>query len=114
MVRKPPYIPDRGDIAWITFDPQRGREQAKRRPAVVLSSRSYNEKTGLAIVCPITAHSKGYPFEVSIQEGSINGAVLSDHIRSLDWRARRAIFIQKSDPASVAEIQNKIMRLLTE
>jgi len=114
MVRKPRYIPSRGDIAWITLDPQRGREQAKRRPAVVLSSGSYNEKTGLAIICPITAHAKGYPFEVSVREGDTKGVVLSDHVRSVDWRARRAALIQTADPACVVGIQNKIMRLLTE
>ena len=113
MVSKSLYIPDRGDIAWINFDPQSGREQAKRRPAIVLSPRPYNEKTGLAIVCPITAHAKGYPFEVRIHGGKTNGMALSDHIRSVDWRTRRAILIQKAEPACVTEILNKIMRLLT-
>jgi len=114
MVRKPPYTPDRGDIAWISFDPQSGREQAKRRPAVVLSPRSYNEKTGLAIVCPITAHAKGYPFEVKMYSEKVTGVVLSDHIRSVDWRTRRAVLIQKVEPACVTETQSKIIRLLTE
>ena len=113
-MRKPPYIPDRGDIAWITLDPQRGREQAKRRPAVVLSPRSYNEKAGLALVCPITSHIKGYPFEVSVREGKINGAILADHIQSVDWKARRAVFIQTLPSEYLLEVQNKIMRLLTE
>ncbi|OGZ96847.1 MAG: mRNA-degrading endonuclease [Candidatus Sungbacteria bacterium RIFCSPLOWO2_02_FULL_54_10] len=102
MVKRPLYIPDRGDIAWISFDPQRGREQAKRRPAVVLSPYRYNQKTGLALVCPITAHAKGYPFEVGVRDGKISGVVLSDHMRSVDWRARRAVLIQKLDPAHIA------------
>lgn len=114
MVSRSPYIPDRGDIAWINFDPQRGREQAKRRPAAVMSPRSYNERTGLALVCPITLQEKGYPFEVSIRGGKIKGAILSDHIKSVDWRARRAIFIQKTTAGSIVEAQHKIIRLLTE
>lgn len=113
MVRKA-YIPDRGDMIWISFDPSLGREQAKRRPAVVLSPRSYNERTGLALVSPITAHTKGYPFEVGVQEGKINGVVLCDHIKSVDWRMRHTLFIQKIPPAYLAAIQSKIVRLLTE
>lgn len=81
--------PDAGDIVWIDFTPQIGREQAGRRPALVLSPRLYNEKVGLMIVCPITSKSKGYPFEVVLPSGlAIIGAVLSDHVKSLDWKAQ--------------------------
>lgn len=85
------YIPERGDIVWITFNPQAGHEQAGRRPALVLSPKAYNGKVGLALLCPITSQIKGYPFEVLIPDGlPINGAVLSDQVKSLDWKARNA------------------------
>ena len=113
MVRKT-YIPDRGDAVWISFDPSLGREQAKRRPAVVLTPRSYNERTGLALACPITIHTKGYPFEVGLRERKIKGVVLCDHVKSMDWRMRRTIFIQKISPVCLTAIQNKIVRLFTE
>ena len=85
------YIPERGDVVWITFNPQAGHEQAGRRPALVLSPKAYNGKVGLALLCPITSQVKGYPFEVGIPEGMpVNGAILSDQIKSLDWRACHA------------------------
>ncbi len=85
------YVPDRGDIAWLSFDPQAGHEQAGRRPAVILSPASYNRSSGLALVVPITSHVKGYPFEVPLPPGSrIGGVVLADHLKSVDWRARNA------------------------
>src|SRR5437870_9238963 len=83
--------PERGDAVWLSFAPQAGREQLGRRPALVLSPASYNAKSGLAVVCPITSHSKSHPFESPIPDGlAIQGVVLSDQIRSLDWQARRA------------------------
>lgn len=86
-----PYVPDRGDVVWLTFDPQAGHEQAGRRPAVVVSPRTYNGKVGLALVCPVTAARKGYPYEVEIPTGQpITGVILSDQLKSLDWRARKA------------------------
>jgi len=85
------YVPERGDVVWITFNPQAGHEQAGRRPAVVLSPKAYNGKVGLALLCPITSQVKGYPFEVAIPDGlPISGVILSDQIKSLDWRARKA------------------------
>ena len=85
------YIPDRGDVVWITFNPQAGHEQAGRRPAVVLSPKAYNSKVGLALLCPITSQVKGYPFEVAIPDGlPVNGVILSDQVKSLDWKARNA------------------------
>lgn len=89
-----PYLPDRGDIVWLAFDPQAGHEQAGRRPALVVSPAAYNGKTGLALFCPITSQVKGYPFEVALPAGAaVSGVVLSDQIKSLDWRARRAELI---------------------
>lgn len=84
-------IPKRGDAVIIDFDPQRGSEQAGRRPALVLSPSNYNDKVGLALVCPITRQIKGYPFEVDIPSGlPVEGVILADHIKSFDWRARKA------------------------
>ncbi|MBI5842100.1 MAG: endoribonuclease MazF [Chloroflexi bacterium] len=85
------YIPERGDVVWITFNPQAGHEQAGRRPAVVLSPKAYNGKVGLALLCPITSQVKGYPFEVAIPDDlPVSGVILSDQVKSLDWRARNA------------------------
>lgn len=85
------FIPDRGDAVWIDMNPAAGHEQRGRRPALVLSPAAYNAKVGLAVMCPITSHVKGYPFEVEIPPGlEVSGAVLSDHLKSLDWRERRA------------------------
>ena len=85
------YIPDRGDVVWITFNPQAGHEQAGRRPALVLSPKAYNGKVGLALLCPVTSQAKGYPFEVAIpDEMPVKGVILSDQIKSLDWQARKA------------------------
>ena len=85
------YIPDRGDIVWLEFNPQAGYEQAGHRPALVVSPKAYNAKVGLALFCPVTSHIKGYPFEVVLPEKyKVSGAILSDQIKSLDWRVRRA------------------------
>lgn len=103
------YIPDSGDIVWIMFNPQAGHEQAGHRPALVLSPRAYNEKVGLAILCPITSQVKGYPFEVLIPEGSkVKGAILSDQVKSLDWRARNAEFACKLPPENFNEVVRKL------
>ncbi|HRS02465.1 MAG TPA: endoribonuclease MazF, partial [Bacteroidota bacterium] len=96
MVEKQ-YIPDRGDIVWLEFNPQSGHEQKGRRPAIVLSPYEYNLKVGLALFCPITSQVKGYPFEVSLPERfPINGVIISDQIKSLDWKVRNAEFIAKA------------------
>jgi mRNA interferase MazF len=97
------YTPERGDVVWISFNPQAGHEQAGRRPAVVLSPKAYNGKVGLAILCPITNQAKGYPFEVELpKEVDVTGVILSDQVKSLDWRVRRAEF-KESLPAEVIE-----------
>ena len=107
------YIPDSGDIVWITFNPQAGHEQAGRRPALVLSPAAYNGKVGLAIICPITSQVKGYPFEVQIPDGlEVSGAILSDQVKSLDWKARKAEFYCKLPPASFNEVVQKLSALI--
>lgn len=100
-----PYVPGRGDIVWLNFDPRAGHEQASRRPALVLSPRSYNDRTGLALLCQVTTAVKGYPFEVPLPQGcAITGVVLSDHIESLDWRARHASLAAQTIPAVVEQV----------
>jgi mRNA interferase MazF len=113
MVKKN-YVPDRGDIIWLTFTPQAGHEQMGRRPALVMSYKIYNEKTSLAIVCPITSKIKGYPFEVVLDASKINGAVLSDQIKNMDWKEREAEYIEKADDEVVEEVANKIKTLIIE
>jgi mRNA interferase MazF len=109
-----PYVPDRGDAVWITLNPQAGHEQAGRRPAVVLSPAAYNGKVGLAILCPITNQIKGYPFEVVLPAGlAVTGAILSDQVKSLDWRARTATLICALPPATIAEVLQKLNTLVT-
>ena len=107
------YFPDAGDLIWLDFTPQAGREQAGRRPAVVLSPRTYNEKTSLAVVCPITSHAKGYPFEVSVPAGQrIGGVILSDHLKNLDWRQRQAQKAGKIPRAILEQVRSRIATLL--
>jgi len=107
------FTPDRGDAVWLDFTPQVGREQAGRRPALILSPRAYNERVGLAIVCPITSRVKGYPFEVQIPVNSeLHGVVLADQVRSLDWRGRRAELIRRLPNEVVAEVLQKLGTLI--
>jgi mRNA interferase MazF len=107
------YVPDRGEAIWLSFEPQAGREQAGRRPALVLSPASYNAKVGLALVCPITSKSKGYPFEVPMPpEMPIQGVVLADQLRSLDWQARKAERIGRLPDPVLDDVKAKIHALL--
>jgi mRNA interferase MazF len=107
------YLPDRGDVIWLDFDPQKGKEIKKRRPALVLSLKSYNAKVGLALVTPITSKIKGYPFEVKFSDSQMgSGAVLADQIRSLDWKVRRAEKITKFKPIVVQDVLGKVRVLL--
>lgn len=109
----PRSVPDSGDLVWLDFDPQAGREQAGRRPAIILSPAQYNEKSGLAVACPITSRVKGYPFEVTLPKGlAITGVILCDHLKSLDWRQRRAETVGKVPRAVLQEIRDKLGPLL--
>ena len=114
MVISQTYIPQRGDVVWITLNPQAGHEQAGRRPAIVLSPQNYNGKVGLAIMCPITNQIKGYPFEVLIPAGlPVLGAILSDQVKSLDWRARNAELICSLPTEVISEVLEKLSTLLS-
>jgi mRNA interferase MazF len=99
------YVPGAGDIIWIDFDPQAGREQAKRRPALVVTEQSYNRASGLVIVCPLTSRRKPYPFALPAVVDKTDGAVLVDHLKSMDWVARKASFHSKAPPALLAKVR---------
>ena len=107
------YVPERGDAVWLDFTPQVGHEQAGRAPALVLSTATYNGRVGLAVVCPITSQTKGFPFEVALPAGlPIRGVVLSDQARSLDWRGRQATFIGRIPPGVLDEVVAKLAALV--
>jgi mRNA interferase MazF len=107
------YVPDQGDLVWLDFDPQAGYEQAGRRPALVLSPKAYNKATKLMLCCPVTSRVKGYPFEVVVFGApKISGVALSDQIRSLDWEARNADFIDRVPDAILSEVAMKQKVLL--
>ena len=107
------YVPERGDIVWLEFNPQAGSEQAGHRPALVVSPGAYNEKVGLALFCPITSSVKGYPFEVVLPGmNKISGAILSDQIKSLDWRVRKAKRMACAPQNVLEEVLAKILTLL--
>jgi mRNA interferase MazF len=107
-----PYLPEAGDIVWLDFDPQAGREQSKRRPALVVTDRSYNRASGLVIVCPLTSRHKPYPFALPANIDKVEGAVLVDHIKSMDWAARKATFHSKADPALLSKVRSYLGVLL--
>jgi mRNA interferase MazF len=108
------YVPSRGDLVWLEFNPQAGHEQAGHRPAFVASPVEYNRKVGLALLCPITNQIKGYPFEVVLPAGlKVRGAVLADQVKSLDWKARNARKADRVSDALVAEVLAKAMTLIS-
>jgi mRNA interferase MazF len=107
------YVPDAGDLIWLTFDPQAGHEQRGRRSALVLSPRAYNAKARLALACPITSHAKGYPFEVALPVGGkVTGVVLADHVKNLDWSARRAEFAAAAPAEVLIDVRERLRVLL--
>lgn len=109
------YVPRRGDLVRLSFSPQAGHEQAGRRPALVLSPSAYNGKVGLALFCPITSQVKGYPFEVPIPAGlGVQGVVLSDQVRNLDWRVRQAEFVGRLPDSAVRQVLALVTSLVTQ
>jgi mRNA interferase MazF len=107
------YVPERGDLVWVSLDPQSGHEQKGRRPVLVLSPAAYNGVVGLFLICPVTSKSKGYPFEVLLESGGeIEGVVLADQVKSLDWRVRNAAFIERVSDQVVDECVAKASALL--
>ena len=113
MVKKDDYVPDRGDVIWNNFNPQAGHEQAGRRPALVLSPIAYNQKIGMAILCPITKQIKGYPFEVEIPSGyKVSGVVLADQVKYLDWKVREAEYVCKLPHQVTINVLKKLNTLI--
>ena len=111
-----PYCPERGDLIWISFDPQTGREQAGRRPALVLSPRIYNQLARLCVLCPLTSRAKGYSFEVAYPEGIggiAGGVVLADQVKSMSWVERQAEFAGVAHAAVLADVGAKVRALLS-
>ena len=107
------YVPERGDLVWLEFTPQAGTEQRGRRQALVLSPKSYNRKVGLALFCPVTSKTKGYPFEVQLPDGSaVSGVVLSDQLKSLDWRSRKVKFIERASSDVIVMVTARVLPLL--
>ena len=115
-MRSGKYVPDRGDLVWLSFSPQTGHEQAGRRPALCLTPREYNERTSLGIFVPITSKVKGYPFEVPVNGKNIKGVILADiladQLRSLDWKVRKAEFVEKCPSQVVREVIEKLSLLI--
>lgn len=105
------YVPERGDIVWLQFNPLAGHEQAGHRPALVLSPLSYNKRTGLMLCCPVTSRVKGYPFEVSIK--TQDGVVLADQVKSLDWEVRSAKLKSKVSTKVMNDVLAKALALLS-
>ena len=106
--------PQRGDVVWVSLNPQAGHEQAGRRPALVLSPIEYNRRVGLALMCPVTSRVKGYPFEVTLPEDlEISGVVLADQVKSLDWRTRRAERACTVPQSVMNEVLGKLNSLLS-
>ncbi|RPI12393.1 MAG: endoribonuclease MazF [Acidobacteriales bacterium] len=107
------YVPQTGDFVWLTFDPQAGREQSGRRPALVLSPGEYNRRSGLALVCPITNQAKGYPFEVAVPSSrGATGVILADHLKSVDWKARHAEKLGCCPVEALEEVRARLAPLL--
>jgi mRNA interferase MazF len=106
------YVPDEGDIVWLSFNPQSGKEQAGHRPALVLTPKSYNQVTGLMVCAPVTTKIKDYPFEVLVELDGTMSAVLSDHLKSLDWQARDAEFKSRVEAEILLEVRSKLKPLL--
>ncbi|MGA2170569.1 MAG: type II toxin-antitoxin system PemK/MazF family toxin [Terracidiphilus sp.] len=107
-----PYVPDTGDIVFMDFDLQIGREQAKRRPALVLTDLRYNRASGLAVVCPLTTKVKPYPFTLPITVGGVEGAILVDQLKSMDWAGRGAVFHSKAPAFTISKVRQYIAVLL--
>jgi len=106
------YVPDRGDIVWINFSPQSGREQAGRRPALVISPKLANDASKLVFVCPITSKVKSYPFEVPFTGQFVSGAILVNHLKSLDWTTRATEYIETLEASDYQEVEAKLETLI--
>ncbi|MGQ0622562.1 MAG: type II toxin-antitoxin system PemK/MazF family toxin [Panacagrimonas sp.] len=107
-----PHVPDRGQIIVIDFDPKAGSEMGKRRPALVMSPKAYNRATGFVLVCPLTTQPRGNPLEVPVVGARTAGAVLVDRVRSFDWRARHAAWVEKAPEGLFEEVSARLLPLI--
>ncbi|HWC15567.1 MAG TPA: type II toxin-antitoxin system PemK/MazF family toxin [Terriglobales bacterium] len=107
-----PYVPEAGDVVMMDLSPQVGREQGKRRPALVLTNERYNRASGLAVVCPLTSKRKPYPFALPVKIDQVEGAVLVDQLKSLDWSARNTEFHSRADAGLLSKVRQYIAVLL--
>ena len=109
-----PYVPARGDVVWIHLDPQAGHEQAGHRPALVVSRRAFNRKTGLIIICPVTSRQKRNAFEIALPLGlAVRGVVMTHHVKSLDWQARDAQFMARVPAQFVDQVLMSVVEILS-
>ncbi len=106
------YIPSRGDIVWIDFDPIKGHEQGGRRPAVVISPERYNMMSGRALFCPITSKVRGHIFEVSFEGKNIKGSILADQVRTMDFSKRSIVFVEKVSVIIIDRVEAKLLTLI--
>ncbi|MEK7568592.1 MAG: type II toxin-antitoxin system PemK/MazF family toxin [Patescibacteria group bacterium] len=106
------YIPCRGDIVWIDFDPTKGHEQSGRRPAMVVSLDAYNAISGRALFCPITSKIKGHVFDVLYEGEKVKGVILADQVRTMDWSKRDLVFVEKAPPAVADDVEGKLLTLI--
>jgi mRNA interferase MazF len=106
------YIPEQGDVVYISFNPSKGHEQAGRRPALIISKTNFNAASSLIICCPITSKRKGYPFEVEVKSGKIDGVILCDHLRSFDSNTRKPLFIQKIDEPTLQKVKDYVISII--
>ncbi|MBQ0168134.1 MAG: endoribonuclease MazF [Treponema sp.] len=106
------YVPEKGDLVWLEFNPQAGHEQQGHRPAICISQKLYNEKTGLALFCPVTSHVKGYPFEVVLTGHSINGCILSDQVKNLDYVQRKCSLIEKATEWEIDSVVENVKLMI--
>jgi mRNA interferase MazF len=111
-VVKTGHVPEKGDLVWLEFNLQAGREQQGHRPAICISQKIYNQKTGLALFCPITSQIKGYPFEVILSNHSINGCILSDQVKNLDFVQRKCRFIEKASEDEINSVVENIKLMI--
>lgn len=108
MVKTQRYIPQKGDLVWMDFDPTIGREQKGLRPAIVVSQNMFNKKSSLVFVCPITTVSKDYPYRIKIIAQNIKGFIMTEHLKSIDWNGRKLKFVEKASPDIVESVKNCI------
>ena len=112
MTTNSDYVPAKGDIVWLVLDPRVGHEQSGRRPVIVISEKLFAERTCLAVICPINTKVKGLPFEIVLKNSMTKGAVLPIHIKSVDWKARHAKYIETVKPAMLRKITEAVEAII--